>query len=291
MADRRRKKFREKWDRSHIIGVLREHGELTYNDLYEQSDLKGKGTFDDRLKKLEQEGYVKREYQPSDKGRGKTVITLTEEALDPVKETLKRLDLVAGPYSRFDIETGEELLSDEVVEEIKRMYFPTFLEEKFGTDLSEIYSIFESVDSEEKPVFNEIVLLLIHSRYWAERITLREEPETLKMVNENEHSEWREHVKKLDLEEFFGEEIKIPNPAKGVPVSAHIKRRGLTREFDGLLAWLKPLLEDPNLASFLFWREHYYGHQNYRTPPNVEWFSKQDEEEARKRFEREAKGG
>lgn len=262
------------WDKRHLLQVLREKGPLAYNELYEESNIGGKGTFNDRLKKLEEEDLVTREWEPSERGRGKNLIKLTQKALDPVERALQRLKLVAGPHTPLDIDEGKELLTKSELDfllqsssikpvlsplrEQRDRVFETFEDWKKRNIQQAIktWGSYEEIPEpyrelyEGEPEFNECHLVVGLARYYLERTGIKE------FIEERASYIVRDSFKEApqllgpesrsvfesreELKEFYEAENKNPEL---FPSLAIARKNGVIRKSDELLSWIRPLLE------------------------------------------------
>lgn len=198
----------------------------TFTELRERTGL-ADSTLSMYLKKLEGQGSVVRELI----GR-KVVYKLSAKTLDPVDTTIRHLEAIVPPSSKFNGERGRELLTKDVTNAIVEFDKKSlesamqFIPEFFKPQLERMFK------------FNEITLIKTLARHSFERDQL---PKLLKRMPSAERKFYRELISSLKKRGliYYG-------------LAPFLKKRGMDKQFDGLLEWMKPILETRNPLSELF---------------------------------------
>lgn len=232
--------FEKKYDCELIRDKIEELGPTGFNELFQESHINSKGTFNNRIKEMEAKGEVVREHFRPDEGRPRVLIKLSPEASDPKYATLRRLELAAGPYSDLDAEDAREFLTEEVVEMMIEISKYKYKGEPEGFKKIE-YSLMNLKNSEEEAPseqpekkFDEVVFLSSIERYRVEKNLIGKYKESIEGKLEEEK----------EVTRYF--------PALGTifessPTSV-LEKRELEKQFKELKDWTSPLREREGLA-------------------------------------------
>ena len=276
------KKTRKKWKREPgrpkerlkiILEALAESPD-TFEKLCERTGL-ARTTLSEGLAELEGQGSVERKIEPPMvRGRGKKhriIIQLSEKELDPIARTLRYLEhLTAIP--KIDVGSGKALLTDNVVKTVlktatlerasgkwtsleeMREEYKEFLISTFGSDEKIPENMKEDPYKTAPPCkLTDYLLLKALARYIFERGVVSDAIRGVKSY----------FIVRLFGPEFFdflgGKNLKIyqkkiKNPEM-FPVMTRVKKAGVSKEFDELLTWIKPLVKGENLAAHVFSQE------------------------------------
>lgn len=201
-----------------IINVLERGGMrgCTFKELEKETEL-SVSTLSEHLRILEEDGEIERRIgRRTERGRErpKAVYVLSAKALDPVQKTLMRLDAVASPPTKLDIELGQKLLTEPVVAAIVEF-----------NKSRKVAQFLEKIGIRIEPRFDEITLITTLAQYDFEC----------------------NHLPK-----FFKRMSWVTDRKSYFELIPFLKKREMTEQFNKLLEWMKALLETPNLASELF---------------------------------------
>lgn len=218
------KQGRPKTSRKIIINVLEKDGPGKFEQLLKRTGL-ARSTFNLELKELDKEGQI--EYEPFKANRGRRygyLIKLTAVASTPVESALRHLESLVLPPQKLDIELGRKLLTDPVINAIKKIDATRF-SKYFQPLMPQTFS---------RAKFNEFMLLTALACYYCERYRL---PRLSKQV------------------QTTGMKRALAVQSRGYTALPIVRRRDLTRQFEKLLKWIEPLKQSSTLVDALIWRE------------------------------------
>lgn len=212
-----------------IIEALEEK-KGTFTEVLKRVDI-SKATFSKSLQDLEEKNKVTRYYDS-----GKVIIRLTEETMDAVERTLRRLDRITERPT-LDLEGGRRLIIEEVVEWIKET--GTY---EWNPREGRITSGREKGEKREED-FNEHLLLKSLTRYLIERniFVWGRSEETLK--NYFDKILTTHPVYRLVNKEFQEIAKSEGFDIEHLPVFKAAKEKGIIGNIGNLLVWIRPLVE------------------------------------------------
>jgi DNA-binding transcriptional ArsR family regulator len=249
-----------------------EKGSSTFTGLKKQTGI-AYSTLSEHLKELEKNGMIEREYK-----KGKILIRLPYAALTPIERTLRHLESTVPSPQKLDIELGRKLLTDEVVNAI--LEISTLSSRKFGLTPQTpechhptIVQCYKEREGIIKGVFahlgapfkkleiDEYHLLRALARFYVE----------LCLVNAFKRVEFDrlsylltidfpppEKLTVKDLEAYNQKEqiiqlLKRRKDSEVLPALEIARLTGTIKQFERLLAWIRPLTEfpDPSLHELI----------------------------------------